>query len=77
MFWQATISAWPGGGFATTSYTQAMPPILRTSETKWQRPPRKTDGATLRYESLGKEDNEHEVSLRPFVGTLWVTNPIR
>ena len=33
--------------------------------------------ATLRYESLGKEDSTHEVSLKPFVGTLWVDNPIR
>ena len=32
---------------------------------------------TLRYESLGKEDNEHDVSLKPFVGTLRVTKPVR
>jgi hypothetical protein len=30
---------------------------------------------TLRYESLGKEDNEHDVSLRPFSGTLRVESP--
>jgi hypothetical protein len=31
----------------------------------------------LRHESLGKEDNEHGVSLKPFSGTLRVTKPVR
>ena len=37
----------------------------------------KSQELTLRYESLGKEDNEHEVSLKPFAGTLRVTKPVR
>jgi hypothetical protein len=32
---------------------------------------------SLRYESLGKEDNEHDVSLKPFSGTLRVSKPVR
>jgi hypothetical protein len=30
---------------------------------------------TLRHESLEEEDNEHDVSLKPFVGTLRVESP--
>jgi hypothetical protein len=30
---------------------------------------------TLRHESLEEEDNEHDVSLKPFVGTLRVRSP--
>jgi len=32
-------------------------------------------GLTLRHESLEEEDNEHDVSLKPFVGTLRVESP--
>ncbi len=32
---------------------------------------------TLRHESVGKEDDEHDVSLKPFIGTLRVTKPVR
>ena len=30
---------------------------------------------TLRHESLEEEDNKHDVSLKPFVGTLRVESP--
>ncbi len=32
---------------------------------------------TLRHESVGKEDDEHDGSLKPFIGTLRVTKPVR
>jgi len=32
---------------------------------------------TLRHESLGKEDDEHDVSWKPFIGTMRVTKPVR
>ncbi len=32
---------------------------------------------TLRHESLEKEDNRHDVSLKPFAGTLRVEKPVR
>jgi hypothetical protein len=31
----------------------------------------------LRQASLGKEDEKYDATLKPFVGTLWVANPIR
>ncbi len=34
-------------------------------------------GLTLRHESVGKEDDEHDVSLKPFIGTLRVLKPVR
>ncbi len=32
---------------------------------------------TLRHESVGKKDDEHDVSLKPFIGTLRVIKPVR
>jgi len=34
-------------------------------------------GLILRHESLEEEDNGHDVSLKPFVGTLRVSEPVR